>query len=50
MEEKMARQEYRGRGKIFLTFLFGGIITLRQLLILQFLPFVKVERVVSISQ
>lgn len=29
MEEKIARQEYRDRGKIFLTFLFEGVITLR---------------------
>lgn len=41
--EKMARQEYGSRGKIFLTVLFGTIITLRQLLILQILPFVKVK-------
>lgn len=40
---KKAIQEYRGRGKIFLTYLSSGIITLRQLLKLQILPSVKVE-------
>lgn len=41
--EKMARQVYGSRGKIFLTVLFGRIITLRQLITLQILPFVKVK-------
>lgn len=38
---KKARQEYRGMGKIFLTHLFGGIITLRQLLKLQIFTFLE---------